>query len=61
MQAEIKTGAKVRLITGGPVMTVKTIENNLALCEWLVVGRSCSMHFKLKNLVAAEAVKNPEN
>ncbi|MBK0403868.1 hypothetical protein I5M27_12785 [Adhaeribacter sp. BT258] len=57
MQAEIKTGTKVRLVTGGPVMTVKAIENNLALCEWLVVGRNCSMHFKVKNLVAEEAVK----
>ena len=58
MKNEIKVGSEVRLKTGGPVMTVKAIEVDRALCEWQVVGRSCAMHFKLKSLLPAAEVRN---
>ncbi|MFC5271655.1 hypothetical protein [Adhaeribacter terreus] len=58
MKTEIKVGMQVRLLIGGPVMNVKAIENDLALCEWMVVDRKCSMHFKVSNLVKEETAKN---
>lgn len=32
-------------------MVVKSVENDLAHCEWQVVDKTVSMSFKLKNLV----------
>ena len=51
MKDEIKKGNEVRLITGGPVMIVTQIQDDLAHCEWQVVDKKVSMSFKLKNLV----------
>ena len=51
MKEEIKKGNDVRLKTGGPVMTVKEIKDDLAHCEWLVVDKLVSMSFKINNLV----------
>ena len=51
MKEEIKRGDDVRLITGGPVMKVTQIKDDLAHCEWQVVDKLVTMSFKLKNLV----------
>lgn len=57
MKEEIKKGNEVRLKTGGPVMKVTQIKDDLALCEWQVVDKMVSMNFKLKNLVLEPANK----
>ena len=51
MNEEIKKGNEVRLKTGGPVMKVTQIQDDLAHCEWQVVDKKVTMSFKLKNLV----------
>ena len=58
MKEEIKKGSEVRLKTGGPVMIVKAIENDLAHCEWRVVDKVVTMSFKLKNLVLESVLDN---
>jgi len=51
MSEEIKEGDEVRLVTGGPVMRVKEIQNDFASCEWLVVDKRVTMNFKIRYLV----------
>ena len=50
MKEEIKAGSVVRLKTGGPEMKVKSVKDDMALCEWLIVGRPCNMYFKISSL-----------
>ena len=61
MNGEIKKGNEVRLKTGGPVMVVTQIQDDLAQCEWQVVDKKVAMSFKIKNLVLEAKNKMQKN
>jgi uncharacterized protein YodC (DUF2158 family) len=51
---QIKAGGVVQLKSGGPLMTVKRIEGNKALCDWFEDSKPQQRWFELTSLKAAE-------
>lgn len=50
---EFQTGETVKLISGGPIMTVKGIDYNGVECQWFAGKKLESGHFPSDSLIKA--------
>jgi len=50
---EYNVGSTVRLQSGGPLMTIKEIDNNILICRWFDNNQLCSEMFNTSEIYLA--------
>jgi uncharacterized protein YodC (DUF2158 family) len=54
-KSKLKVGARVRLNSGGPTMTLDVIDKGQATCVWFIKQEQKSRKFSLASLTRADA------